>query len=73
MLEIGTSGSMSGEGKRGVAEWPKPPCLSSTLPAARRRKDSRLGARRAPSMMAIALQLAKRAASQPGPILGALR
>ena len=23
MLEIGTSGSMSGEGKRGVAAWPK--------------------------------------------------
>ncbi len=36
MLEIGTSGSMSGEGKRGVAEWPKLPRLSSTLPTARR-------------------------------------
>ena len=32
MLEIGTSGSMSGEGKRGVAKWPKLPRLSSTLP-----------------------------------------
>jgi hypothetical protein len=31
MLEIGTSGLMSGEGKRGVAEWPKLPRLSSTL------------------------------------------
>ena len=31
MLEIGTSGSMSGEGKRGVAAWPKLPRLSSTL------------------------------------------
>ena len=30
MLEIGTSGSMSGEGKRGVAAWPKLPRLSST-------------------------------------------
>ena len=30
MPEIGTSGSMSGEGKRGVAAWPKLPRLSST-------------------------------------------
>ena len=33
MPEIGTSGSMSGDGKRGVAEWPKLPRPSSTLPA----------------------------------------
>src|SRR6267154_4030151 len=32
MLEIGTSGLMSGEGKRGVAAWPKLPRPSSTLP-----------------------------------------
>jgi hypothetical protein len=32
MPEIGTSGSMSEDGKRSVAEWPKPPHLSSTLP-----------------------------------------
>jgi len=32
MLEIGMSGSMSGEGKRAVAVWPKLPCPSSTLP-----------------------------------------
>ena len=32
MREIRTSGSMSGEGKRDVAEWPKSPRLSSTLP-----------------------------------------
>jgi hypothetical protein len=32
MPEIGTSGSMSGEGKRSVAEWPKLPRPSSTLP-----------------------------------------
>ena len=32
MLEIGMSGSMSGEGKRGAAAWPKLPRLSSTLP-----------------------------------------
>ena len=32
MPEIGTSGSMSGDGKRGVAEWPKSPRPSSTLP-----------------------------------------
>ena len=31
MREIRTSGSMSGEGKRGVAVWPKLPRLSSTL------------------------------------------
>tara|TARA_B100000315_G_scaffold220493_1_gene223218 strand:- start:7 stop:327 length:321 start_codon:yes stop_codon:yes gene_type:complete len=32
MREIRTSGSMRGERKRGDAEWPKPPRLSSTLP-----------------------------------------
>jgi hypothetical protein len=32
MPEIGTSGSMSEDGKRGVAKWPKLPRLSSTLP-----------------------------------------
>jgi hypothetical protein len=32
MPEFGTSGLMSGEGKRGDAAWPKPPRLSSTLP-----------------------------------------
>jgi hypothetical protein len=35
MPEIGTSGSMSGDGKRGVAEWPKLPRPSSTLPKAK--------------------------------------
>src|SRR5262249_13990418 len=30
--EIRTSGSMSGDGKRGVAAWPKLPRPSSTLP-----------------------------------------
>jgi nucleoside phosphorylase len=34
MPEIGTSGSMSGDGKRGAAEWPKLPRPSSTLPHA---------------------------------------
>jgi len=34
MPEIGTSGSMSGDGKRGVAKWPKLPRPSSTLPEA---------------------------------------
>src|ERR1035441_5732836 len=32
MPEIGTSGLMSEDGKRGVAEWPKLPRPSSTLP-----------------------------------------
>src|SRR5262249_7829674 len=32
MPEIGTSGSMSGDGKRSVAAWPKLPRPSSTLP-----------------------------------------
>jgi len=32
MPEIGTSGSMSEDGKRSVAKWPKLPRLSSTLP-----------------------------------------
>jgi hypothetical protein len=35
MPEIGTSGSMSGDGKRGVAEWRKLPRPSSTLPLRR--------------------------------------
>jgi len=35
MLEIGTSGSMSGEGKRGVAAWPKLPRHISTYMKAR--------------------------------------
>jgi hypothetical protein len=33
MPEIGTSGSMSGDGKRSVAEWPKLSRPSSTLPS----------------------------------------
>jgi hypothetical protein len=32
MPEIGTSGSKSGDEKRGVAKWPKLPRPSSTLP-----------------------------------------
>ena len=32
MPENGTSGSMSGDGKRSVAAWPKLPRPSSTLP-----------------------------------------
>src|ERR1700751_5766035 len=43
MPEIGTSGSMSGAGKRGVAEWPKLPRPSSTLPIAPFREDSYFG------------------------------
>src|SRR5262245_53933883 len=35
MPEIGTSGSMSGDGKRSVAAWPKLPRPSSTLPKRR--------------------------------------
>jgi len=32
MPEIGTNGSMGGDGKRSVAAWPKLPRPSSTLP-----------------------------------------
>jgi hypothetical protein len=35
MQEIRTSGSMSGDGKRSVAAWPKLPRPSSTLPKLR--------------------------------------
>jgi hypothetical protein len=35
MREIRTSGSMSGDGKRSVAAWPKLPRPSSTLPEQR--------------------------------------
>ena len=35
MREIRTSGSMSGDGKRSVAAWPKLPRPSSTLPPRR--------------------------------------
>src|SRR6202030_1400621 len=44
MPEIGTFGLMSGDGKRGVAEWPKLPRPPSTLPkrtcSPRRRKSA---------------------------------
>src|SRR3954463_14503736 len=36
MRVIRTSGLTSGDGKRGVAAWPKPPRPSSTLPDAHR-------------------------------------
>ena len=36
MLEIGASGSMSGEGKRGVAAWPSTPPLLNSIPARQR-------------------------------------
>src|SRR6266404_6467384 len=39
MPEIGTSGSMSGDGKRSVAEWPKLPRPSSTLPSRTSRRE----------------------------------
>jgi hypothetical protein len=35
MPEIGTSGSMSGDGKRSDAAWPQLPRPSSTLPQRR--------------------------------------
>ena len=41
MPEIGTSGSMSGDGKRSVAEWPKLPRPSSTLPGSLRSDGER--------------------------------
>ena len=41
MREIRTSGSMSGDGKRSVATWPKLPRPSSTLPS-RLSKDVRI-------------------------------
>jgi hypothetical protein len=40
MPEIGTSGSMSGDGKRSVAAWPKLPRPSSTLPKAAAERTS---------------------------------
>src|SRR6202047_3455366 len=42
MREIRTSGLMSGEGKRSVAAWPKPPRPSSTL--LRRQKNDAVDA-----------------------------
>src|ERR1700688_3615289 len=39
MREIRTSGLMSGEGKRSVAAWPKPPRPSSTLLKAQKNDD----------------------------------
>src|SRR5215203_3373912 len=38
MREIRTSGLTSGDGKRGVAAWPKPPRPSSTLQAFGRKR-----------------------------------
>jgi hypothetical protein len=44
MPEIGPSGLMSGQGKRGDAAWPKLPRLCSTLPLLLRdRADLRAG------------------------------
>jgi hypothetical protein len=43
MREIRTSGSMSGDGKRSVAAWPKLPRPSSTLPEQPVRFDSAHG------------------------------
>jgi hypothetical protein len=44
MPEIGTSGSMSGDGKRGVAAWPKLPRPSSTLPKRRKTMSAPMSA-----------------------------
>src|SRR5215207_9473074 len=44
MPEIGTSGSMSGDGKRSDAEWPKLPRPSSTLPSPTSRGDPGMSA-----------------------------
>jgi hypothetical protein len=46
MPEIGTSGSMSGDGKRSVAEWPKLPRPSSTLPFETCRQTLKMSANR---------------------------
>ena len=43
MQEIRTSGSMSGDGKRSVAAWPKLPRPSSTLPSRRFVVTSKFG------------------------------
>jgi hypothetical protein len=43
MQEIRTSGSMSGDGKRSVAAWPKLPRPSSTLPSRRMAATLKLG------------------------------
>src|SRR4029077_7873224 len=40
MREIRTSGLMSGDGKRGVAAWPKPPRPSSTLQVKGRKRHA---------------------------------
>ena len=42
MPENGTSGSMSGDGKRSVAAWPKLPRSSSTLPQGRSLRRTKL-------------------------------
>jgi hypothetical protein len=46
MPEIGMSGSMSGDGKRGVAERPKLPRPSSTLPNPKCRRAPQISANR---------------------------
>jgi hypothetical protein len=54
MPEIGTSGSMSGDGKRGVAEWPKLPRPSSTLPSREILRCKRTSAFRGTAEVAVA-------------------
>ena len=44
MREIRTSGSMSEDGKRSVAAWPKLPRPSSTLPTRKYRTSGYVGA-----------------------------
>src|SRR5215204_1105768 len=46
MPEIGTSGSMSGDGKRSGAEWSKLPRPSSTLPSRQFTKTDQFGRNR---------------------------
>src|ERR1700732_1011583 len=69
MQEIHTSGSMSGDGKRSVAAWPKLPRPSSTLPPRRFAAVRRFGRDRSEADMPRASGAGRPDENDPSPTL----
>ena len=70
MQEIRTSGSMSGDGKRSVAAWPKLPRPSSTLPPRRFAAVRRFGRDRSEADMPRASEAGRSDENDPNRALG---